>query len=187
MITLIALLLRLALLAIFTLGFVVLFEHGPTNFVANAQSEIETLEDLVTGQGGTNPAALEKDLEKALPAATAGSPDSAVESQLETAVESALAPAASPTPGLTPAPTPASTPAPTPTPGSESTPAPAPVATPAVSEPAAPVPVQATPTPAATLPENSQVPSAWEKLQNEPIGEGMNSSSSGDSGSSSND
>lgn len=189
MITLLALLIRLAVLAVFTFGFVVLFEHGPKNYVAHAQSELETLENLVTGQSEANPAALEQDLEKALPAASSGSPDAALESKLETAVESALAPATAPASPQAPATAPTPTPEPTPAPAATTAPTPAPVAPP-VSEPMATPSIPAaapTPTPAPTLPSDSQAPSAWEKLQNEPIGEGMNPPATGETSGSSND
>lgn len=45
MITLIAGLLRLTLLVVFTFGFMVLFQHGPANYVANAEKELFGLQN----------------------------------------------------------------------------------------------------------------------------------------------
>jgi hypothetical protein len=41
MTSLVALLVRLVLLVVFTFGFVVLFEHGPANYAANAKQDLQ--------------------------------------------------------------------------------------------------------------------------------------------------
>lgn len=155
MTTLIALVLRLALLLVFTFCFVVLYEHGTANFVANAKVEMGALK-----------AFLAKDDAKAEPAPAAAAPAAPVPA---TAAAPAAAPAATPTPAVAPAATPVAAPAPAATP--------APVAeTPAALAPAAPAPVAATPVPTPTpAPTPDNAPSAWEALQKEPIGSnGMN-------------
>ena len=55
MITLLALILRLALLAVFTFGFVVLYEYGPANFSASAQTEWSALRDFAAALKASDP------------------------------------------------------------------------------------------------------------------------------------
>jgi hypothetical protein len=110
MIGLATFLLRAVLLAGFTFGFVVLYEHGPQGFTAGAPVEWKNLENFVVSVAKRTPP------------------------------EPASAPAAPP---AAPAPAVASEPPPTPPP---------------------------TPTP---TPKPKNPPSAWEKLQSTPIGEGM--------------
>jgi hypothetical protein len=55
MITLLALLLRLALLAVFTFGFVVLYEHGPADFSASAKKEWSALREFAASQKASDP------------------------------------------------------------------------------------------------------------------------------------
>lgn len=47
MISILVLLIRLALVAVFAFGFVVLFEHGPANYVDNAKRDFESLKSMV--------------------------------------------------------------------------------------------------------------------------------------------
>ncbi|MBN8708299.1 MAG: hypothetical protein J0I10_02910 [Verrucomicrobia bacterium] len=51
MMSLLALLLRVALLAVFTFGFVVLYEHGTADFAQGAASEWKSLTEFVNSQG----------------------------------------------------------------------------------------------------------------------------------------
>jgi hypothetical protein len=88
MITLLALILRLALLAVFTFGFVVLYEHGPANFSASAKTEWNALRDFAASLKASDPA----------PQPTPEPPP----------------PTPEPTPAPTPEPAPTATPAPAP-------------------------------------------------------------------------
>lgn len=110
MTTLIALGLRLVLLAAFTFVFVVLFEHGSANFGENAKKEWELFLNFTRSFSSSS-------------------------------AENPPAPAPEPAPVATPAPTPE------------------------------PVAVEPTPQP---TPTPDQAPTAWETLQNRPIGEGIN-------------
>jgi hypothetical protein len=51
MISLLALLFRVVLLAVFTFGFVVLYEHGTSDFAQGAATEWKSLTEFVTSQG----------------------------------------------------------------------------------------------------------------------------------------
>ncbi|GAT35133.1 hypothetical protein TSACC_3197 [Terrimicrobium sacchariphilum] len=51
MMSLLALLLRVSLLAVFTFGFVVLYEHGTSDFVQGAATEWKSLTEFVSSQG----------------------------------------------------------------------------------------------------------------------------------------
>lgn len=117
MIGLLAFALRVLLLAGFTFGFVVLFEHGPQGFKAGVPVEANNFVNFATS----------------------------------------LAPKKAPEPAPTPAPVAEPPPA---------APAPAPAEAPA------PAPVQQAPAPGAPQQPNTP-PSAWERLQSKPIGEGM--------------
>ncbi len=55
--SLLALLLRFALLAVFTFAFVVLFEHGPSNYLSSAQTEWKHLVEAVNSATQSAPAA----------------------------------------------------------------------------------------------------------------------------------
>jgi outer membrane biosynthesis protein TonB len=113
MIGLLALGVRLVVLAGFTFAFVVLFEHGPAGFAAGAPVEFKNFEGFVLSLMHRN------------------------------APEPEPVPAA-PAPEVAPAPVP---------------------------EPVAPTPApQQAP---ASTPKPDKPPSAWEKLQSKPIGEGM--------------
>lgn len=50
MISLLALLFRIALLAVFTFGFVVLYEHGTSDFAQGAATEWKSLTEFVNSQ-----------------------------------------------------------------------------------------------------------------------------------------
>ncbi len=51
MTSLLALLLRVVLLAVFTFGFVVLYEHGTSDFAQGAATEWKSLTEFVNSQG----------------------------------------------------------------------------------------------------------------------------------------
>ncbi|MFZ4776497.1 MAG: hypothetical protein ACOYM3_14085 [Terrimicrobiaceae bacterium] len=53
--SLLALVLRIALLCAMTFLFVVLFEHGPTNYVDNVQSDFNLLFQAVAGPAPSTP------------------------------------------------------------------------------------------------------------------------------------
>lgn len=55
MISLLALLVRLIFLAVFTFGFVVLFEHGPAGFVQGAPQEWHSLVEFAQKTAGGAP------------------------------------------------------------------------------------------------------------------------------------
>lgn len=103
MITLLALFLRLVVLAIFTFGFVVLFEHGTKNYLDHAKSDAIVLQHWV-----------EAKLRTGLTKSTTPEPPSTLERP--SAAAPAVAPVATPasTPVTTPVATPASTPEATP-------------------------------------------------------------------------
>jgi len=117
MIGLLAFALRVLLLAGFTFGFVVLFEHGPQGFTAGVPVEANHLVNFATSL------------------------------MAKKTSEPAPAPAVEPTPA--PAPAPVDAPAPAPAPA------------------------------AANSQKPNDPPSAWEKLQSKPIGEGMDATVGG--------
>gem|GEM_PF-1433847 len=145
MITLLALILRLVVLAVFTFGFVVLFEHGTKNYLDHAKDDAVVLQQWVEAKLGSG-------MTKSAPPAPS-SPE----------------PSSSPEP--TPAPEPSSTPehAPAPSATPEATPLATPMATP-VTPPPMPSPTVTAPQ-ASDVP--AAAPSDWQSLQNKPIDDGL--------------
>ncbi len=98
MIGLLALILRLALLAVFAFGFVVLYEHGLANFSASAKTEWSALRAFAARKKSSEPAPTPA----ATPEPPLATPDPAAASMPE------ATPPAPPTPVPSVAPTPAS-------------------------------------------------------------------------------
>ncbi|MFZ4683075.1 MAG: hypothetical protein ACOYMS_11275 [Terrimicrobiaceae bacterium] len=95
MITLLALILRLALLAVFTFGFVVLYEHGPAHFAASAKTEWSALRAFAVSPKSSDP----------VPQSTPEPPPAAPEPTPETTPPPAPEPTPTPAPSVAPTPT----------------------------------------------------------------------------------
>ena len=145
MIALLALLLRLVLLAVFTFGFVVLFEHGTKNYLDHAKADAVVLQHWLEGKLGTG---LTKSAAP-VPSTPEPAPEPTLTSEHPPAPDAAPVTTSEATPNATPASTPVATPMATP-----------------MTPPPMPSPTVAAP---ASSEEPAAAPSDWQSLQNKPI------------------